>query len=73
MRVDEALSNLDQFLDQSLRHNNTIVRIIHGHGTGALRQAVREALVASPYVTKYQPGQIADGGDGVTIVLLVDK
>lgn len=46
------------------------MRIIHGHGTGRLRAALREYLKASPYVVAFRPGDRAEGGDGVTIVEL---
>jgi DNA mismatch repair protein MutS2 len=44
------------------------VRIIHGIGTGTVRQIVREALASHPLVTSFQPGEQGEGGDGVTIV-----
>jgi DNA mismatch repair protein MutS2 len=46
------------------------VRIIHGKGTGRLRQVVRELLRDSPHVKKYEPGQDNEGGDGVTVAKL---
>jgi DNA mismatch repair protein MutS2 len=46
--------------------------IIHGHGTGALREAVRSALRYSTYVRDYRPGEQGEGGDGVTIAMLRD-
>jgi DNA mismatch repair protein MutS2 len=44
------------------------VRIIHGIGTGTVRQIVREILASHPLVTSFQPGEQGEGGDGVTIV-----
>jgi DNA mismatch repair protein MutS2 len=43
------------------------VRIIHGKGTGRLRESVREALGSNPHVARYESGSQAEGGDGVTI------
>jgi len=47
-------------------------RIIHGKGTGSLRKAVREALRDNPVVSAIESGQEGEGGDGVTIVRLVE-
>ena len=44
------------------------VRIIHGFGTGTVRQIVREVLASHPLVTSFQPGEQGEGGDGVTMV-----
>jgi DNA mismatch repair protein MutS2 len=44
--------------------------LVHGHGTGALRDAVREALRASHYVARMRPGDPGEGGEGVTVVWL---
>jgi DNA mismatch repair protein MutS2 len=46
------------------------VTIVHGLGTGALRDAVRDAASAHPLVTGIRPGERGEGGDGVTIVSL---
>ena len=45
-----------------------MVTVIHGHGTGALKSAVRDFLSTSPYVAKYRPGEDTEGGDGVSII-----
>ena len=46
------------------------VRIIHGKGTGTLRQAVREALRGHEYVSKFEEGGSTEGGEGVTVALM---
>jgi len=68
--VEDTLLEVDAFLDRSLRKRITPVVIIHGHGTGALRRAVREFLRDSPYVSAFRPGKRGEGEDGVTIVSL---
>ncbi len=67
-RVEEALDEVERYLDQASLANLTPVYIIHGHGTGALKQAVREFLSTSPYVAKFRPGNESEGGDGVCAV-----
>ena len=44
--------------------------IVHGHGTGALKQAIRDYLASSPYIRMFRPGETHEGGDGVTVVEL---
>lgn len=67
-RVEEALDELEAFLDKASLVNLTPVSIIHGHGTGALKSAVRDFLSSSPYVAKYRAGENTEGGDGVSVV-----
>ena len=67
-RVEEALDEVESYLDKASLANLSPVYIIHGHGTGALKQAVREFLATSPYVAKYRPGEDSEGGDGVCVV-----
>ncbi len=67
-RVEEALDEVESYLDQASLANLTPVYIIHGHGTGALKQAVRDFLKTSPYVAKFRPGNDTEGGDGVCVV-----
>ncbi len=69
-RVDEALSSMDAELDRMVRSGIPSAVIIHGHGTGALKEAVRENLKYSSYVSDYRPGEQGEGGDGVTVVVL---
>ncbi len=67
---DEAIARLDGFLDHHYGSPATHVRIIHGHGTGALRAAIRAHLKRSGYVRSYRGGEEKEGGDGATVVEL---
>lgn len=69
-RADEAVDAVDRFIDQSLVSARDVVFVIHGHGTGALRSAIRSHLQGHHAVTRWRPGQRAEGGDGVTIAWL---
>lgn len=66
-RVDSALIKLEQFLDACLLSSVSPVMIIHGHGTGAVKEAVRQFLSNSNYVSKFRPGETYEGADGVTV------
>ena len=67
-RVDEALEALDRYLDDAALAGLDKVLIIHGMGTGAIRDAVRTAAAGHPMVKSMRPGQRGEGGDGATIV-----
>ena len=67
-RVEEALDELEGYLDEASLANLTPVYVIHGHGTGALKSAVREFVNSSPYVAKHRIGEEAEGGDGVCVI-----
>ena len=69
-RVEEALERLERFLDRALLSDIKEVRIVHGQGTGKLKKAIRTYLAASPYVQQFRPGDLLEGGDGVTLVNL---
>lgn len=71
-RVEEAHDRLEQFLSDALAKDLDIVVVQHGHGSGALRSAVRESLRNMPYVRKHRAGIPREGGDAVTIVWLAD-
>lgn len=67
-RVEEALDEVENYLDKASLANLSPVYIIHGHGTGALKQAIRDFLKTSPYVAKFRVGGESEGGDGVSVV-----
>jgi DNA mismatch repair protein MutS2 len=69
-RVEEALEALDRYLDDAGLAGLSKVMIIHGLGTGALRDAVRAATANHPLVRSLRPGERGEGGDGATIVEL---
>jgi DNA mismatch repair protein MutS2 len=69
-RAEEVEPLLDSYLNDASLGGLSRVRIIHGIGTGTVRQIVREALVSHPLVTSFQPGEQGEGGDGVTIVTM---
>ena len=69
-RVEEGLELVDYFLDDALSNNLTQVKIIHGIGTGQLKNAVRERLKKYKFVKSYADGDYHDGGSAVTIVKL---
>ncbi len=68
--TDDALDVVVAGLDRAILGGSPFVRVIHGHGTGRLRAALREYLKSSPYVVRFRPGDRAEGGDGVTVVEL---
>lgn len=69
-RVEPALGELDTYLDSALLSARREVRVIHGHGSGRLREAVREHLKGHPAVADQRPGARDEGGDGATVVTL---
>lgn len=73
LTLDEALPKLDEYLDDAFMAGIFSVRVIHGKGTGTLRQAVREYLARHSLVKTYRPGAYGEGGGGVTIVELVHR
>ncbi len=68
MRVEGALDKVEKFLDDLTLRGEGAGFILHGHGTGALKQAVREWLPASGYARRWRPGGEHDGGDAWTVV-----
>lgn len=67
MTVDEALGHLDKYLDDAYLAHVPSVRIVHGKGTGALRNAVQQHLRRSKYVKSFRLGSLGEGDAGVTI------
>ncbi len=68
--VEPALDALDGYLDRALAAGREQVRVVHGHGTGRLRRAVRERLRGHPAVTGFEAAPPSAGGDGATVVCL---
>lgn len=68
MNSDEALMEVDAFLDRAARMNLQLVTIIHGKGTGVLRAAVQQHLRRCPQVKKFRLGAFGEGESGVTVV-----
>lgn len=68
MTTDEAVPALDKYLDDAYLAHLTQVRVIHGRGTGALKNAVHRMLKKMPHVEEYRLGAFGEGGTGVTIV-----
>jgi DNA mismatch repair protein MutS2 len=69
-RVEEALSALERYLEDASLAGLARVSVIHGLGTGALRDAVRSDSAAHPLVKAVRAGERGEGGDGVTVVEL---
>lgn len=69
-RAEEAIAQVDQFVDESLMAGREAVFVVHGHGTGALRTAIRTHLTTHRAVEKMRPGEQSEGGDGVTVAFL---
>ena len=67
MTVDEAIAHLDKYLDDAYIAHLPSVRIVHGKGTGALRNAVHAHLKRQKYVKSFRLGEAGEGDAGVTI------
>ena len=68
MRVDEAVQAVMYFIDDAVQFNAGRVRILHGTGTGALRQYIRNYLQSVPTVKSFHDEDVRFGGAGITIV-----
>jgi DNA mismatch repair protein MutS2 len=69
-RADDAVEQVDKFLDSAALASVNRVRIVHGHGMGVLKKAVTELLGKNPHVSRFYPATQAEGGTGATIVEL---
>ena len=69
-RAEPALDRLDTYLDEALHAGRDEVRVVHGHGSGRLRAAVREHLNGHRAVASWRPGEDGEGGNGATVVRL---
>ncbi|MBL8920664.1 MAG: Smr/MutS family protein [Myxococcaceae bacterium] len=69
-RAEDALREVERFLDRVSRDGEAAAILLHGHGTGALKTVIREHLRSSPYAKTFRPGDGPEGGDGVTVVEL---
>jgi DNA mismatch repair protein MutS2 len=69
-KTDEAVELTDKFLDEAFLNGLSEVRIIHGHGTGALRRAITELLKDHPHVARFASASQDQGGAGATVVEL---
>ena len=67
LMAEDALDKMEKYLEQAFLSGLPFVRIIHGKGTGRLRQAVREALRGHEYVNTFEEGGSTEGGEGVTV------
>jgi DNA mismatch repair protein MutS2 len=70
MRVEEALGELEPFLNHAALDRIPELRVVHGKGTGALMKGVRNYLDSHPLVASFRTGERFEGGDGVTVVTL---
>lgn len=73
LRVEDAVQELDKYLDDATLAGLALVTVIHGKGTGALRQAVRDHLSSHPEVAAFRLGAESEGGSGATIVELARR
>jgi len=70
--VDEALTRLEKFLDETTVTDQRVIRIVHGHGTGQLRRGIAAMLKEHPLVARFEAAPMDKGGGGVTVVELKD-
>jgi DNA mismatch repair protein MutS2 len=73
LTIEEARSKLDKYLDDAFMSGFIQIRIVHGKGTGTLRNFVHRELKNHLLVKSYRPGKYGEGGAGVTIVELVQR
>ena len=68
MRADEAIQAVTYFVDDAIMVNASRVRILHGTGTGALRQAIRQYLATIPGIVRFHDEHVQFGGAGITVI-----
>ena len=68
LQTEEALAKLDTYLNQAFLADLSVVRIVHGKGTGKLRQVVRRELLCHPLVRTVRIASSEEGGEGVTVI-----
>ncbi len=68
--VDEAIEATEAAIDQAMVQGTFLLRVVHGHGTGKLKSALRTYCSRSPYISTFRPGDRTEGGDGVTMAEL---
>ncbi|MCX7912011.1 MAG: Smr/MutS family protein [Dehalococcoidales bacterium] len=73
LTVDEALIRLEDFLHDAYTAGYLQVKIVHGKGTGTLRQLVRRIAAKHPLVKSFRPGDPHEGGEGITVVEFTEK
>jgi len=73
LSVDDALLQLDQYLNDAFMAGLPSVRIVHGKGMGKLRRAVHNSLARHPLVKSYRIGDYGEGDYGVTIVEMAGR
>ena len=73
VRVEEGIDRLGRYIDSAFLARLPFVRIIHGKGTGRLREAVREELRQNRHVRAWEEGKDGEGGPGVTVAHLVEQ
>jgi DNA mismatch repair protein MutS2 len=69
-RVEDGLEEAEKYIHDAYMAGMPFARILHGKGTGALRQAIRQQLAHNPLVKSYKSAEANEGGDGVTVVTL---
>ncbi len=68
--VEEGIALVDDYLDKAYLYGLSPVWLVHGHGTGKLRKAIREFLTNHPHVNRFGPASPQSGGEGATCVYL---
>ena len=69
-RVEEAIPLIDRTIDRALVEGKSILRVVHGFGTGRLRRAIRNHLKEAPFVKSVTSADSKDGGEAITVVEL---